>query len=165
MCRSLRYICHRLREQGCQMVYFQNKNPNLCKIWRALNWKMLTYFMAVWNILRTFGILYDHFADFVFIWYIIHVSCAYQENLATLDETPRKRFLPKIWKISRPSRFPETIGSVDIFSAGKKNSFEKVTSTLGAHVQSVFGTTLFCRSPICRISKCRNSNCPHRNGE
>jgi hypothetical protein len=28
-------------EQGCQMVYFQNKNPNLGKFWRALGWKML----------------------------------------------------------------------------------------------------------------------------
>jgi hypothetical protein len=29
------------RKQGCQMVYFQTKNPNLGKIWRALGWKML----------------------------------------------------------------------------------------------------------------------------
>jgi hypothetical protein len=28
-------------EQGCQMVYFQTKNPNLGKFWRALIWKML----------------------------------------------------------------------------------------------------------------------------
>jgi hypothetical protein len=26
---------------GCQMVYFQAKNPNLGKFWRALDWKML----------------------------------------------------------------------------------------------------------------------------
>jgi hypothetical protein len=32
--------------QGCQLVYFQNKNPILCKIWRALEWKMLVYFMV-----------------------------------------------------------------------------------------------------------------------
>jgi hypothetical protein len=31
--------------QGCQMVYFQAKNSNLGKIWRALEWK-------------TFGIFY-----------------------------------------------------------------------------------------------------------
>jgi hypothetical protein len=34
-------------DQGCQMVCFQTKNPNLDKFWRALDWKMLTYFMAI----------------------------------------------------------------------------------------------------------------------
>jgi hypothetical protein len=29
------------RNQGCQMVYFQTKNRNLGKLWRALQWKML----------------------------------------------------------------------------------------------------------------------------
>jgi hypothetical protein len=28
--------------QGCQMVYFQTKNPDFCKIWMALEWKMLS---------------------------------------------------------------------------------------------------------------------------
>jgi hypothetical protein len=56
--------------QGCQMVSFQSKNPNLGKFWRALYSKMLIYFMAIWNILRTFGIFYDHLVHFVFIWYI-----------------------------------------------------------------------------------------------
>jgi hypothetical protein len=46
--------------QGCQMVYFQTKNLNLGKSWRALAWKMLIYFMDIWNILLTFGIFYDH---------------------------------------------------------------------------------------------------------
>jgi hypothetical protein len=41
-------------EQGCQMVYFQTKNPNLGKFWRALDWTMLIYFMTIWNILRAF---------------------------------------------------------------------------------------------------------------
>jgi hypothetical protein len=36
--------------QGCQMVYFQTKNPNLGKFWRALEWKLLVYFMVIWNI-------------------------------------------------------------------------------------------------------------------
>jgi hypothetical protein len=26
--------------------------------------------MAIWNILQTFGIIYDHLVQFVFIWYI-----------------------------------------------------------------------------------------------
>jgi hypothetical protein len=33
--------------QGCQMVSFQTKNPNLGKFWRTLDWKMLIYFMAI----------------------------------------------------------------------------------------------------------------------
>jgi hypothetical protein len=34
-------------KQGCQMVYFQTKDPNLGKIWRALEWKMLLNFMII----------------------------------------------------------------------------------------------------------------------
>jgi hypothetical protein len=33
--------------QGCQMVSFQTKNPNLVKFWRALEWKMSVYSMAI----------------------------------------------------------------------------------------------------------------------
>jgi hypothetical protein len=81
------------------MVCFQTKNPNLGKFWRALDWKMLIYFMAIWNILMIFGIFYDHLEHFVFIWYIlcsfgtfcvhlVHfvpvlVSCT-KKNMATL---------------------------------------------------------------------------------
>jgi hypothetical protein len=43
-------------KQGCQMVYFQTENPNLGKFWRDLGWKMLMYFMVIWNILLPFGI-------------------------------------------------------------------------------------------------------------
>jgi hypothetical protein len=46
--------------QGCQMVCFQTKIPNLGKLWRALVWKLLVYFKTIWNILRPFGIFYDH---------------------------------------------------------------------------------------------------------
>jgi hypothetical protein len=45
-------------DQGCQMVCFQTKNPNLGKFWRALEWKMLLYFMIIWNILWPYGIMY-----------------------------------------------------------------------------------------------------------
>jgi hypothetical protein len=72
-------------KQGCQIVYFQTKNPNLGQFCRALHWKMLTYFMAIGNILPTFVILYDHLVQFMFIWYIfpILISCS-KKNLATL---------------------------------------------------------------------------------
>jgi hypothetical protein len=52
------------------MVYFQTKNPNLGKFWRDLDWKMLIYFMAIWNILRAFEICYAHWIRFLLIWYI-----------------------------------------------------------------------------------------------
>jgi hypothetical protein len=51
------YICA-MAEQGCQMVCFQTKNPNLGKFWRVLDWKKLgifyghlEYFMDIWDIL------------------------------------------------------------------------------------------------------------------
>jgi hypothetical protein len=46
--------------QGCQMVCFQTKNPNLEKIWRVLQRKMLVYFMDTSSILRSFVIFYLH---------------------------------------------------------------------------------------------------------
>jgi hypothetical protein len=49
--------------QGCQMVYFHTKN--LVKTWRTLEWKMLVYFMAIWNILLQFDIFYVHLVYFV----------------------------------------------------------------------------------------------------
>jgi hypothetical protein len=72
------------------MVSFQTKNPTLGKLWRAFDWKMLIYFMAVWNILQTFGILSDRLVHLVLIWYIfpVLVSCI-KKNLATLEETGR----------------------------------------------------------------------------
>jgi hypothetical protein len=57
--------------QGCQMVSLQTKNYNLGKFWRAVGGKMLIYFKAIWKILRTFGIFYDHLVQFVFLWYIL----------------------------------------------------------------------------------------------
>jgi hypothetical protein len=45
-------------EQGCQMIYFQTNNPTLDKFSRALEWKRLVYSIAIWNILRQFGIFH-----------------------------------------------------------------------------------------------------------
>jgi hypothetical protein len=58
------HFCATISNQGCQMVYFQTQNPNLGKYLRALDWKMLIYFIAIWNILRTLGY-------FMTIWYIL----------------------------------------------------------------------------------------------
>jgi hypothetical protein len=60
------------------MVCFQTKNPNLGLFWRSLDWKMLTYFMSIWTILRTFGeILLQfgtfcvHLVHFFHFWYFV----------------------------------------------------------------------------------------------
>jgi hypothetical protein len=52
------------------MVWFQTENPNLGKFWRALDWKRLIYFMAIWTILWRFGY-------FMTIWYILYSFCAF----------------------------------------------------------------------------------------
>jgi hypothetical protein len=77
-----------LHIQGCQMVSFRTKNPNLGKFWRALDGKMFIYFRAFWNILWTLGIFYYHLVLFGFIWYVflVLVSGA-KKNLATLLDT------------------------------------------------------------------------------
>jgi hypothetical protein len=54
--------------QGCQMVYFQTKNPNLCKFWWVLQWMMSVYSMAMRSIFLPF---YGHLVYFVVIGYIL----------------------------------------------------------------------------------------------
>jgi hypothetical protein len=53
------------------MVNFRTKNRTLGKFGRALDWKMLLYYIAIWNIWLTFGIFYDYLVHFVIIWYIL----------------------------------------------------------------------------------------------
>jgi hypothetical protein len=63
------------------MVCFQAQKPNLGKSWSALDWKMLVYFMASWNILIRFGKFYGHLVHFVFFWYIFLIfGIMYQEK-------------------------------------------------------------------------------------
>jgi hypothetical protein len=56
---------------------FSNQKYQFGKKIRASDWKMLIYFMAIWNNFWIFGIFYDHSVHFVFIWYIfpVLVSC------------------------------------------------------------------------------------------
>jgi hypothetical protein len=56
--------------QGCQMVCFQTKGPNLGKFWRVLQWKILVYILTIWSILRPSEVFYGHLVYFVVIWYI-----------------------------------------------------------------------------------------------
>jgi hypothetical protein len=44
---------------------FIPKNPDLGRFWRALEWKMLVYFMTIWNILRPFVIIYGRLVNIV----------------------------------------------------------------------------------------------------
>jgi hypothetical protein len=67
---ALVFVTHDCR-QGCQMVYFQTKNPNLGKFWRALEWKPLVYFYENMEYLMTiccnlwqFGIVCGHLVYF-----------------------------------------------------------------------------------------------------
>jgi hypothetical protein len=67
------------------MVYFQTKNPNLGKFWRALEWKIVVYFMTICNIfiviwlnLWPFGIVSGHLV------YFSHFGMFGPINLATL---------------------------------------------------------------------------------
>jgi hypothetical protein len=52
-------------KSGNPMVYFQTKNLNLGKFWRVLEWKVLVYFIGIWNNLRPIGIFYGYLVHFV----------------------------------------------------------------------------------------------------
>jgi hypothetical protein len=73
------------------MVYFQTKNPTLGKFLGALYRKMLIYLMDVWNILRTFGKIYDKLVHLVLIRNTFPVLVSRtKKNLATLQGMLKK---------------------------------------------------------------------------
>jgi hypothetical protein len=84
------------------MDTFKPKNPNLGKFWRALEWKIFVYSMAIWNIYGLFGIFYG---ELVSIWYIFpRFGILCQENLATLEN--RQNFgIHEIFGKPAPNRF------------------------------------------------------------
>jgi hypothetical protein len=43
---------------GCQLVYIHAKNTKLDQFWRDLEWKLLLYFVTIWNILWPLSIIY-----------------------------------------------------------------------------------------------------------
>jgi hypothetical protein len=64
--------------QGCQIVYFQTKNPDLVKLWSVLQWKS-------WWILWSFGLCTYIFYDLLAYFMVILVYCSrfcmlYQEK-------------------------------------------------------------------------------------
>jgi hypothetical protein len=86
-CREIAFT-----EQGCQMVYFQTKNPNLGHFCRVLQWKMLVYFMDIWSILRTIGLFYGHLVYFTDIWSILRTFGLFYRHLV---------YFTDIWSILR----------------------------------------------------------------
>jgi hypothetical protein len=85
------------------MVCFSTKNPNLGKIFRVSDKKMLIYFMDIWYILWTFGIFYDHLPHCVLIWYIFSSfgvmhqgKSGNPDSNAAIEKTKDSFFSPKI---------------------------------------------------------------------
>jgi hypothetical protein len=68
---------------------YSNQNRKMSKFWGALEWKILVYFMTIWNILLPFGIMYGHLVQFVVIWYIFPQFSMFgpRKNLATLSSS------------------------------------------------------------------------------
>jgi hypothetical protein len=56
-------------DQGCQMVHiFSNQKSHFCvNFGRPMKYKMLEYFMAIWNTLQIF---HGHCGNLMVIWYI-----------------------------------------------------------------------------------------------
>jgi hypothetical protein len=53
------------------MLKLQTKIPNLGKVWRVLQWKMLVYEIAIWSILWPFGTFYGNLAYFSPFGYVV----------------------------------------------------------------------------------------------
>jgi hypothetical protein len=66
---------------GLPDVFFSNQKFQFGQILEGLRWENVDIFLAIWSILRTFGIFYDHWVLFVFIWYILSgFGIMYQEK-------------------------------------------------------------------------------------
>jgi hypothetical protein len=109
------------------MVCFQTKNPNLGKFWWALEWKMLLYFMSIWNTsfmdiwhnVWQFGMVYGHLVYFFPFWYVWT-----KKNLATLAANDRRK---KEKNASSP--LTQNFGPVTV-STDLNISFQEYYSTL-----------------------------------
>jgi hypothetical protein len=95
--QTVRFVLSKSVNQGCQMVYFQTKNPILVIFGRSCN-------RRCWSILRPFGIFYGHLRHFMAIRYImwlfgiffIVLVCCTKKNLATLVSTLLLTIVPKL---------------------------------------------------------------------
>jgi hypothetical protein len=74
------------------MAHFQTKHPTLSKFWRILRWKMLTFYVGIWNIFLSFGIFYGNWVHFVVIWNIItRFGMLYREKSGNPDRLQTRR--------------------------------------------------------------------------
>jgi hypothetical protein len=119
------------------MVYFQSKNPNLGKFWRALDWKMLIYFICRLEYFRTLEIFYDHLVHFVLFGYIF---------FRFLYHAPRKIWQPWFFVtiFAAENQFPQNFYEV-IF---KRNSAQNIFSN------SIGTTTMFIAE--CQVAERHN---------
>jgi hypothetical protein len=66
--RSFVFVNRKKGKQGCQMLYIfsDQKHLNLGKFSRALKWKRLVYFMAIWKIgITAIWYIYGHLVIYV----------------------------------------------------------------------------------------------------
>jgi hypothetical protein len=91
------------------MVYFQTENPNSGKFWRALKYVLLEYFMAIWVILRPFGVFYGYFGNLVVIWYILlRFGLFYQEKIWQPWNGPSKNSIDCVGVKAGTNRYGRT---------------------------------------------------------
>jgi hypothetical protein len=73
--------------------FFSNQKFQFGNILEGLRWENVDIFLAIWNILRTFGMFYDHLVHFVFLWNIFSdFGIMYQEksgNPGHVNSNPR----------------------------------------------------------------------------
>jgi hypothetical protein len=91
------------------MVSFQSKNNNLGTIWRALDDKMLIYFMSVSNFLGYLVTILYILCSFGTFFPVL-VSCT-KKNLATLATTGRQRTLIRLANLVGRKKDGATISS------------------------------------------------------
>jgi hypothetical protein len=75
---AIQVFCLRGGIRVARWCVFKPKIPIWVNFWGPyIDRKMLMYFMAIWNILRTFGKFYDHLVHFcwfgTFFWFWYHV--------------------------------------------------------------------------------------------
>jgi hypothetical protein len=59
-------------KQGCHMVCFQTKNPNLGKFWMFLQWKILVYFSG--HLVHFHTILYILLHNAIFCGHLVYLA-------------------------------------------------------------------------------------------
>jgi hypothetical protein len=93
--------------QGCQMVYFQTKNPNFGKFWRALDWEMLYIFYGNlecftdnWDVLWSFGTFCDNLVQFSHF----GITCQEKSGNPDIDDCSVCSYAHKISTDVRPAQ-------------------------------------------------------------